>query len=243
MNAKSPKTKAVNANGTKIDGLRTSKTRAVAPRTVEVIDFLDRYLEELESGGQPSAEGLTDLAEILRPYLNELDLLHEAADAGLGASGLGASLPADRANRNRSAPQPGCLGDFRLLREVGRGGMGIVYEAEQISLNRRVALKVLPFAATLDAKQLSRFRNEARAAAQLHHPHIVPVYGVGTDRGVHYYAMQLIEGCSLATVIDELRGASRPGKEPAGATTGMNVAGGGVAETRPVAAQDTKRSH
>ena len=67
------------------------------------------------------------------------------------------------------------VGDFRILREIGRGGMGVVYEAEQISLSRRVALKVLPFASTLDAKQLQRFKNEAQAAADLHHTNIVPV--------------------------------------------------------------------
>jgi serine/threonine protein kinase len=104
-----------------------------------------------------------------------------------------------------SAPELGQLGDYRLIREVGRGGMGIVYEAHQISLNRRVALKVLPFAAALDPKQLQRFKNEAQAAAQLHHNFIVPVYAVGYERGIHYYAMQFIEGQSLATMIRELR--------------------------------------
>src|SRR5438132_4687466 len=99
----------------------------------------------------------------------------------------------------------GRLGDFRLLREVGRGGMGVVYEAEQISLGRRVALKVLPFAGALDAKQLQRFKNESQAAAQLHHTNIVPVYSVGCERGVHFYAMQYIEGHSLAQVIADLR--------------------------------------
>src|SRR5262245_50696763 len=79
------------------------------------------------------------------------------------------------ADRPPRAPgdETGRLGDFRLLREVGRGGMGIVYEAEQISLGRRVALKVLPFAATLDPRQLQRFKNEAMAAAALDHPHVV----------------------------------------------------------------------
>jgi serine/threonine protein kinase/tetratricopeptide (TPR) repeat protein len=102
-------------------------------------------------------------------------------------------------------PENGTLGDFRILREVGRGGMGVVYEAEQISLARRVALKVLPFAATMDSRHLQRFQNEARAAASLEHPHIVPVYGVGCERGVHYYAMKFIDGQSLAEVIDEIR--------------------------------------
>ncbi len=97
------------------------------------------------------------------------------------------------------------LGDFRILREVGRGGMGIVYEAEQLSLRRHVALKVLPLAAVLDQRQLRRFHTEAQAAALLHHPHIVPVHGVGCERGVHYYAMQLIDGPTLAQVIREQR--------------------------------------
>jgi len=93
--------------------------------------------------------------------------------------------------------------------------MGVVYEAEQISLGRRVALKVLPFAGMLDSRQLQRFVNEARAAACLHHPNIVPVHAVGNERGVHYYAMQLIEGRTLADVIRDL---ARPeGPNPASA--------------------------
>jgi serine/threonine protein kinase len=102
------------------------------------------------------------------------------------------------------------LGDFRLLREVGRGGMGIVYEAEQRSLGRRVAVKVLPWAATLDARQLQRFQNEAHAAAQLHHTHIVPVYYVGCESGVPFYAMQFIDGHSLASVIAGIKTAGPP---------------------------------
>lgn len=97
------------------------------------------------------------------------------------------------------------MGDFRIVREIGRGGMGVIYEAEQISLGRPVALKVLPFAAMLSERQLHRFKNEARAAATLHHPNIVPVHAVGCDRGVHFYAMQLINGASLAQVIQDLR--------------------------------------
>src|SRR5207253_887605 len=109
-------------------------------------------------------------------------------------------------------PEMGVLGDYQLLREVGRGGMGVVYEAQQLSLHRRVALKVLPFAAAVDARQLQRFQLEAQAAACLHHTNVVPVHAVGCERGVHYYAMQFIEGRSLAELIKELR---RPeGLEP-----------------------------
>ena len=101
--------------------------------------------------------------------------------------------------------EPRPLGDFRILRELGRGGMGVVYEAEQLSLGRRVALKVLPYASVVDRNAITRFKNESRAAAGLDHPHIVSVYAVGEDRGVHYYAMQLIRGQSLADLIAQLK--------------------------------------
>ncbi len=86
--------------------------------------------------------------------------------------------------------------------------MGVVFEAEQLSLGRKVALKVMPFAAMLDKRQLARFHNEARAAATLNHAHIVPVHAVGEERGVHYYAMQFIAGQSLAQIIGQMRGQS-----------------------------------
>ena len=89
------------------------------------------------------------------------------------------------------------IGDYRILREIGRGGMGIVYEAEQISLERHVALKVLPLSVVLDEQQISRFMVEAQAAAQLHHPNIVPIFSVGREDGVHCYSMPLIDGVSL----------------------------------------------
>src|SRR5262249_10926232 len=111
------------------------------------------------------------------------------------------------------------LGDFQILREVGRGGMGIVYEVVQLSLGRRVALKVLPFASTLDARQLASFHNEAQAAAHRHHGNIVPVFATGSERGVHYYAMQFIQGHTLASLIDSLRNPARP-PAPAAEPTG-----------------------
>lgn len=97
------------------------------------------------------------------------------------------------------------LGEFRLIREIGRGGMGVVYEAEQLTLRRKVALKVLPFAAAIDPRRLQRFKNEALAAANLRHDNIVAIYGVGSELGVHYYAMQLVEGQSLSELISDLK--------------------------------------
>lgn len=112
------------------------------------------------------------------------------------------------------------LGDYRVIREIGRGGMGLVFEAEQISLRRRVALKTLPMAALLDPKRLQRFKNEAHAAALLHHQNIVPVYSFGVDRGVHYYAMQYIEGVNLARLLRmiQLEAAGQAHEAPAGPT-------------------------
>jgi serine/threonine protein kinase/WD40 repeat protein len=116
-----------------------------------------------------------------------------------------------------SGEVPDRLGEFRILREVGRGGMGVVYEAVQESLGRHVALKVLPFSSLLSATHLERFQREARAAARLHHTNIVPVFGVGEWRAegvgppIHYYAMQFIEGQGLDRVLREvkrLRGAA-----------------------------------
>ena len=96
------------------------------------------------------------------------------------------------------------MGEFRVLEEIGRGGMGVVFRAEQPSLGRFVALKVLPISALMDDQQLNRFKNEARAAATLNHPNIVPIYSVGVEQGAHFYAMQLIEGETLAEVIHRL---------------------------------------
>jgi serine/threonine protein kinase len=168
-------------------------------------------------------------AERLRQLLPSLRLL---ADLGRSAA---AGAPADLPPAGPPPDLVGALGDYRLLREVGRGGMGVVYEAEQVSLGRRVALKVLPFAAALDARQLQRFKNEAQAAAHLQHQSIVPVYGIGCERGVHYYAMQFIDGQTLAALIAGLRAA--PGAHavsPADVPTGPEV------PTPPVAVASTQ---
>ncbi len=162
---------------------------------------LDQYLLRLEAGEHSERGELIaqhpDLAEHLKKYLDSLQFLQTAA-GGFGT-------PVDPENPSDGQQ----LGDFRLVREIGRGGMAVVHEAWQASLGRTVALKVLPFAAMLDAKQIARFRNEAQALAQLEHPHIVPIFAVGEDRGVHYFAMRLIDGLALDRVIELLSGEGR----------------------------------
>src|SRR5262249_48189058 len=134
-------------------------------QTSRVIRILEKYLGELENGHAPHPDELVaahpEMADLLRSYLGKLEVLHHAAAGLLSADANDEIVPGG------FLPERGRLGDFKIVREVGRGGMGIVYEAEQISLERRVALKVLPFATALDAKQLQRFKNEAQAAAHL----------------------------------------------------------------------------
>ncbi len=114
-----------------------------------------------------------------------------------------------------ASPPPLQIGDYRILREIGRGGMGVVYEADQISLGRHVALKVLPRQVSGDPTVQERFRREARAAGGLHHTNIVPVYDVGQDGDFRFYAMQFIQGHGLDLVITELRRLrAHPGTEP-----------------------------
>ncbi len=182
------------------------------PRLMEIVR---EYQSDVEAGKHPDRSALStrypDLEEELNAYFDTLDFLNQAANQVHDSSGATDELQIETSDSFPTEP----LGDFHIVREISRGGMGVIYEARQLSLGRRVALKVLPFAAAWDARQLQRFRNEAQAAAQLHHPHIVPVFGVGCERGVHFYAMQLIEGQDLAEVIGKLRD---EGRQPAART-------------------------
>ncbi len=173
-----------------------------------VVRALEEYLAAAEEGRAPDRRAFlarhAEIAGALDECLDGLEALH----------GAGSSPHQAVTDKPADAPAGTPLGDFQIIREIGRGGMGVVYEAEQLSLGRRVALKVLPFAAALDDRQLRRFKSEAQAAAHLHHQHIVPVHAVGAERGVHYYAMQLIEGQNLAAVVGDLRrDAAAPGAE------------------------------
>jgi serine/threonine protein kinase len=176
-----------------------------SPDDPRVVAALREYVAALEAGRRPDRRDFLgrhpEVAAELEAALDGLEFVHAAAPQLRHAEG-GADPAADPAADLAPAVP---LGDYQIVREVGRGGMGVVYEAVQLSLGRRVALKVLPLAAALDPRQLQRFRNEAQAAAQLNHPHIVPVHGLGCDRGVHYYAMQFVEGFTLAQVVAGLR--------------------------------------
>ncbi len=190
---------------------RLTQNKVQSPSEVRLVEVLDAYLAAAQEGTAPARDALLaeypELAEDLDACLASLEFIRQAS---LTAPPLVADEQAVEAGEGETEPGIGVLGDFRLIAEVGRGGMGVVYEAVQRSLNRRVALKVLPFAAAMDPTQLRRFQTEALAAAQLHHTHIVPVYSVGCERGVHYYAMQFIEGQTLAQAIAERRRIEEP---------------------------------
>ena len=146
-----------------------------------VVEACRRYEKAWLSGENPSIDDhLADVPDALHETIRE-ELLVVATE-------LEASQPATAVYER--------LGGYRIIREIGRGGMARVYEAIQESLGRRVALKVLMMPSTHE-EGIQRFRQEAQVAAKMHHSNIVAVYGVGEEEGVHYLAMELIEGCGL----------------------------------------------
>ena len=224
-------------------GTNGSATSAgVDPDLAQLIDELaDRY-----QCGEP-----VDWDAVAREHPERVDRVRALLPAIVAMAELGSVTGRHSPRANSVKPEGaatiGELGDFRILREIGRGGMGVVYEAIQVSLGRQVALKVLPFAPVLSEKPLQRFKNEAQAAAHLNHPNIVPVYAVGCERGVHYYAMRYIEGRTLSAVIEELRrldgnkGAGPPSSEPedeVAATLAAEIASGRLASCYPPRADD-----
>jgi serine/threonine protein kinase len=164
----------------------------------------ESFVARFRRGERPSVEEYAarypELADEVRELVPALAQLERDLSVD-GATGSHRGLEISAA----ISGAPRQLGDYTLLREVGRGGMGIVYEAVQESLGRHVALKVLPQHRLSDPNQLERFRREARAAATLHHTNIVPVFGVGECDGVHHYAMQYIQGQSLDEVLREVK--------------------------------------
>jgi hypothetical protein len=226
-----------------------SKHNGVPEREQRLDEVVTAYLQAVEAGQQPDRQELlvhhADLLPELAQFFEDADALGGLSirrGGGMPAAGLDSGV----VSQDMAAGKQ--FGDFSIVREVGRGGMGVVYEAEQISLRRRVALKVLPFAATMDPRLLQRFHNEAQAAACLHHTNIVPVHFVGCERGVHFYAMQFIDGQPLSEIIRQLRRAENPesvaGKErtpayqpPPEAATQTNPTTRPVAEITPLTSE------
>ena len=165
-------------------------------------DLAHEFAERYRRGERPPLSEYTEryphLADEIRELFPTLVMMEQ-----LG-SGVAESASQVTESTRPAVPIPERLGDYRIVREIGRGGMGIVYEAVQESLGRQVAIKVLPFGHQLGPVQLKRFEREAKAAALLHHTNIVPVFGVGEHEGIHYYAMQYIEGESLDAVLREV---------------------------------------
>jgi eukaryotic-like serine/threonine-protein kinase len=157
----------------------------------------EEFLARWRGGSKPSVEEYVqrypDLADQIRELFPALVLMekHRPDRTAAAEPGPGPIMPEE-------------LGEYALVREVGRGGMGVVYEAVQVSLQRHVALKVLPPHRLRGPEHLERFRREARIAAGLHHTNIVPVFGVGEHEGIHYYAMQFIRGRGLDQVLREV---------------------------------------
>jgi serine/threonine protein kinase len=168
-----------------------------------LVDLAQEFADRFRRGEHPSlseyAARYPEHAERIRSIFPAMIAIERHGSSG--ALALGERL----ARSSPGAAAPERLGEYRIIREIARGGMGVVYEAVQESLGRHVALKVLPSHRFLPRSQAERFRLEARAAARLHHSNIVPVFGVGESEGVHYYAMQYIHGQSLDVVLDEVR--------------------------------------
>src|SRR5262245_9802369 len=159
----------------------------------------EEYAERYRRGERPPLQDYIDrhpeLADDIReffPAMAEMEQAKEDRDDESKPDAAGPLPPLER------------LGDFRIIREIGHGGMGVVYEAEQVSLGRHVALKVLPRQLLIDSRMKRRFEREAKAAAKLHHTNIVPVFGVGEHDGLPYYVMQFIQGTGLHIVINDL---------------------------------------
>jgi serine/threonine protein kinase/tetratricopeptide (TPR) repeat protein len=190
----------------------------------------ESFLARFRAGERPSLTEFTaahpELADQIRSLFPALVEMEQAGSA-VGAP-AGSVIP----GAGGAAAMAFILGDYRIIREIGRGGMGVVYEAIQESLGRHVALKVFMPWVRADSRLIERFRREARAAARLHHTNIVPVFGVGEHGAYHYYAMQFIQGQALDAILHELRRLrSAPGAHTIGPAPADLVASAPLAAT------------
>ncbi len=159
------------------------------------------YMQAVEAGDVPNRDELLAVhpehVEALQAFFADLDRMDRVASPLRLAAGLDETFALD-ANGNSALPTIRYFGDYELLEEIARGGMGIVYKARQVSLNRIVALKMILRGTFATEKDVARFRAEAESAANLDHPHIVPIHEVGEHEGHQYYTMKFVEGTSLS---------------------------------------------
>ncbi len=178
-----------------------SAARTADDRVSELVaDYLDRVSQGEEPSREEYYEGYPEFRDSLREHFEALDIVEGAVSQAV--------RPESRQPLKIEAGQR--LGDFEILREIGRGGMGIVFLSEQISLRRKVALKVLRGGAAFDPREIRRFQREAEVAGALHHPNIIPIYSFGETAGVYYIAMEFIEGISLRQFVNAARASRFP---------------------------------
>lgn len=177
---------------------RDSPKRTDQPKTID--QLVESFVGRLRTGEQVSITEYElahpHLAEEIRQLFPSLEMLERCRPQEEVQA-------AQRFDADDIPPDQ--LGEYRIVREIGRGGMGIVYEADHIPMQRRVALKVLPKSVALQASNVARFHQEARSAGQLHHTNIVPVFEVGEEGGFHFYSMQFIRGQNLDLILDDIR--------------------------------------
>jgi WD40 repeat protein/predicted Ser/Thr protein kinase len=190
-----------------------STSESQPAREERVNEAIAAYLEAAEAGRAPEREAFLarypDLADELRAFLDDRDRFARAA-APLGPPAPAAAPEAPTLTPGEPPAADPALGlvryfgDYEMLAEIDRGGMGVVYRARQVSLKRPVALKMILAGQFASEADVRRFRAEAEAVAQLDHPHIVPIYEVGEHQGQHYFSMKLVEGGNLGGKVPEL---------------------------------------
>jgi eukaryotic-like serine/threonine-protein kinase len=196
----------------------TSERENSTDQKQQLQDILHAYLRALDAGQAPDRQALLqahpDLTAELADFFADQDRIAQVAQAMRPAEPAVQIAPTLTAEAptlypgDPTVPPAGTtvryFGDYELLEEIARGGMGVVFKARQVSLNRIVALKIILSGEFASPTEVQRFRNEAEAAANLDHPNIVPIHEVGEHKGQQYFSMKLVDGCSLAAKVGEL---------------------------------------